>query len=155
MSKATKFEFDLQTMNKIQPIPNEFAYGIMDLHIHRKQNLIKKFHCKTDKFYKRIFPLRFELWVSPEIKYEDWFNDLTIYMSSNNDAPNHWQYQKVITGKRFFLFDAEDYFRNDFTSAMYNRSKKKRETILSLDNKMRANPIYNRPYLHMGIYYNT
>lgn len=62
----------------------------------------------------------------------------------------------MVSGKRFFSFDAQDYFRADKNMDACVQSgtdKAAPEPKLAIDNIIKRTKIQNRPYLYIGIYY--
>lgn len=84
---------------------------MIDLHINRqkKAQILPEDVC-GDKFYKSLFPIRFELSVPQHHETEEWQKDFTVYMSTNCQEPNDSRFQKLAKGKKMFLYDLKDYF---------------------------------------------
>ena len=72
------------------------------------------------------------------------------------EDPNPNRFQKAVTGKRFFTFDAIDYFREDMNAQQYQAEKKKdrdKAVKQALESNMEIDRVQDRAYLYLSIYY--
>lgn len=101
------------TINNLKA--RDVAFFSVALHVNRGVGPTQPDACSGPGFYHQVFPLRFELSVPKGDDDEDWFGSLTFYLSSNSERPGRCRCQKLVSGKRFFTYTAEDYFSEDST----------------------------------------